>query len=199
MDFDYFSGQGKLFFGLRSTAGLPLALRWAGDVADYSFSAEPDVLEAKENWSGQRLTAVRIARELTMTMKGSLRQLNHDNIKLLTRGDTVAQTAGSVTNEAITPTTGTLEVGNVFIFAAQDVSAVTIKDSAGTPKTLVADTDYVLDAKAGQIEILDVTTNGPFTLPLKADYTKAAISRVKMYTAANVEYWSRFVGVNTAV
>lgn len=199
MDFEYFSGQGKLFIGARNSSGMPLAMRWVGDVADYMFSAEPDVLEAKENYSGQRQTVVRIERELKMTMKGSLRQINHENLKLLTRGDTVAQTAGSVTAEAISPATGTLAIGDVFLLAAQDVSAVTIKDSTGTPITLTADVDYVLDAKAGQIELLDVTTNGPFTLPLKADYTKAAISRVKMYTAANVEYWSRFVGLNTAV
>lgn len=196
---DYFSGQGKLFFGQRDTAGNPKALRWVGDAADVSFSAEPDVLEAKENYSGNRQTVVRITRELKMSFKASLRQISTENIQLLTQGDAVAQTSGSVSNEIISPTTGTLAIGNVFILAAQDLSAVTIKDSTGSPKTLVAGTNYDLDAKSGQIEILDATTGGPYTLPLKADYTKAALSRVKMYTAANVEYWVRFVGLNTAV
>lgn len=196
---DYFSGQGKLYLGSRSAAGNPETLRWIGDVADFSFSAEPDVLEAKENYSGNRQTVVRITRELKMSMKASMRQISADNLKLMLLGDTVAQASGSVTGETISPTTGTLAVGNVFLLGGQDVSAVTIKDSSGTPKALVAGTDYTLNAKGGSIEILDVTTNGPFTLPLKADYTKAAATRVKMFTAANQEFWLRFEGLNTAV
>lgn len=196
---DYFSGQGKLYLGTRSAGGSPEALRWIGDVADFSFSAEPDVLEAKENYSGNRQTVVRITRELKMSMKASMRQIDSANLKLMLLGDTVAQGSGSVTDEVISPTTGTLAVGNVFLLAGQDVSAVTIKDSSGTPKTLTADVNYTLNAKGGSIEILDVTTGGAFTLPLKADYTKAAATRVKMFTSANVEYWLRFEGLNTAV
>ena len=196
---DYFSGQGKLYFGTRSAAGNPETFRWIGDVADFSFSAEPDILEAKENYSGNRQTVVRITRELKMSMKASLRQISADNLKLMLLGETVAQAGASVTDEVITPTTGTLAVGNVFLFAGQDVSAVTITDSTGTPKTLTADVNYTLNAKGGSIEILDVTTGGAFTLPLLADYTKAAATRVKMFTAANVEYWLRFEGLNTAV
>lgn len=199
MPLNYFSGQGKLYLGNRSTAGNPETLRWIGDVADFSFSAEPDVLEAKENYSGNRQTVVRITRELKMSMKASMRQISADNLKLMLLGETVAQAGGSVTNEVIGPATGTLAVGNVFILGGQDVSAVTIKDSTATPKTLTADTNYTLNAKGGSIEILDATTGGPYTLPLKADYTKAAATRVKMFTAANLEYWLRFEGLNTAV
>lgn len=197
---DYFSGQGKLYLGTRNVAGNPESMRWIGDVADFSFSAEPDVLEAKENYSGNRQTVVRINRELKMSMKASMRQISTENLKLMLLGDSVAQASGSVTDEVISPTTGTLAVGNVFLFAGQDVSAVTITDSTPvTPKTLTADTNYTLNANGGSIEILDVTTGGAFVLPLLADYTKAAATRVKMFTAANVEYWLRFEGLNTAV
>ena len=196
---DYFSGQGKLYFATRNVSGGPNAFRWIGDAADVNFSAEEDVLEAKENYSGNRLTVVRITRETKMAFKASLRQIDTENLKLLLLGDTVAQASGSVTDEVITPATGTLAVGNVFILASQDVSSVVVKDSTGTPKTLTAGTNYTLNAKTGSIEILDVTTGGAFVLPLTASYTKAAISRVKMFTQTSSEYWVRFEGINTAV
>ena len=89
-------------------------------------------------------------------------------------------------------------MGDILVFAKRNLSAVVIKDSTGTPKTLVANTNYKLNAKAGHIELLDITTGGPYVQPFKIDYTPGASTEVGLFTAGSMEYFFRFEGLNTA-
>ncbi|HOD32786.1 MAG TPA: hypothetical protein PKO12_04875, partial [Holophaga sp.] len=50
----------------------------------------------------------------------------------------------------------------------------------------------------GAIEILDLTTGGPFTAPLKADYTPGATKEVGLFTVGSTPYYLFFEGLNTA-
>lgn len=197
---DYLSLQGKLLVATRNAAGLPGAFRWVGDMSDVTFSAEEDKTDYRENYSGNRNLALTLTRGISGRVSGRFLQVDLANFNLLFRGETVTQTGGSITNETLGDAAHTLAIGDIFALANQDVSALTLEDSAGTPKTLTAGTNYSLNAKVGSIEILDVTTGGPFTMPLVADYTAAAaLSRTKMFTAGSAEYWLRFEGINTAV
>lgn len=198
---DYLSGQGRLLLAERNSAGMPGTFRWVGDVNPFEVGASQDRVTVNESYTGQRGVALDLGRNLTVNLSATLKQLDAAmaNVKLLTLGEDAVQATGSVTSEAISPASGTLAVGDIFMLGAFDVSAVVIKDSTGSPKTLTLGTNYTLNAKAGQIEIIDATTGGPFVLPLVADYTKADASAVKLYNTASVEYWVRFEGVNTAV
>lgn len=198
---DYLSGQGRLLLAPRLPSGMPGAFRWVGDVNPFEAGASQDRVTVNESYTGNRGVALDLGRNLQVTLSATLKQLDSagENAKLLMLGEDAAQASGSVTNETISPATGTLEVGNIFMLGAFDVSSVVIKDSTGTPKTLTAGVNYQLNGKAGQIEILDATTGGPYVLPLTSDYTGADAAVVKVYSAASVEYWVRFEGVNTAV
>ena len=76
------------------------------------------------------------------------------------------------------------------------VTSLVLTDSAGSPATLVLDTDYeVVDLDAGLVKFLDVSG---LTQPFKAAGTEAAGSRVSLLTNRTQEKWMRFKGINIA-
>lgn len=194
----YFRGQGKLLAGLRdATTSYPLDLRWVGNCPELKVGFSTTKLEHKESYSGNNLTDVQIITEKKATLSCVLEDFSKENLALLFNG-VAAQATGT------TPVTGytllgssTPTVGQFFMLPRRNLSNVTIKDStSGTAKTLTADTNYRLYAKEGMIEILDVTTGGAFTGPLRADFTPAASSEVAMFNAAAQDMWFRFLGMN---
>lgn len=195
----YFNGQGKIYIGARDSNGNPLAMKYLGNCPEFKFSLDESVLEHKESTSGLRLTDLRLSTELTAATSMTLEQLDAENLNLLLFGASVTQATTAVTAETLlgsdTPT-----VGDTFLLASQNVAALVITDSTGSPITLVAGTNYEANLATGQVTLLDVTTSGPFTGPLKAAYTRTgATVRTKLFGTAAQEYWLRFSGVNTAV
>jgi hypothetical protein len=81
--------------------------------------------------------------------------------------------------------------------APVDLSAVVIKDSAGSPRTLVAGTDYTLDAKYGLVTFKASGIAGS-TQPFKVDFTSASSEQVAALTQATVEKFLFFRGINIA-
>lgn len=195
----YFNGQGKIYLGQRDANGNPLVMKYVGNAPEFKFSLEESTQEHKESTSGLRLTDLRLSTELKAGCNMTLEQLDADNLNLMLFGVSGTQATSAVTGETIEGST-TPAVGDIYLLDSQNIAALVIKDSSGSPKTLVAGTNYSADTNAGQIELLDVTTGGPYTGPLKADYTRTgATTYTKLFAAGAVEYWLRFVGVNTAV
>jgi len=195
----YFNGQGKIYIGARDSNGNPLAMKYLGNCPNFSFSLDESVLEHKESTSGLRLNDLRLTTELTASMALTLEQLDADNLNLLLFGAQQTQATTAVTAETVAGST-TPAVGETYILASQNIAALVITDSTGTPKTLTAGTNYEVNLATGQITLLDITTGGAFVGPLKAAYTRAtATIATKLFGTAAIEYWLRFAGVNTAV
>lgn len=192
---EYFSGQGKIYLGKRLPSGLPGPLAWVGD-ALMEFGFTPNETKFKENWTGQRGDALKLPGETEANLQITFLQFNRDNFVIATRGAVVTQGVTPVVDREISATLPV--VGDVLLLNAFGVSSVTIEDStSGTPKTLTPDVNYRLDAKAGQIEIIDLTSGGPFVGAFKASFTPSAVEFVKMMSGSGDEYWVRFVGINT--
>lgn len=192
---EYFSGQGKIYLARRLANGMPGNFRWVGD-ALLEFGFTPNETEFKENYTGQRGTALKLPGETAANLTVTFLQFNDQNFLIATRGEAVTQDTDAVTGRVIGA--APLAVGDVLSLGAFNVSAVSIEDStAVTPKDLVADTNYTLDAKSGQIEIIDATTGGPFSGDIVAAFTPGAVDFVKMMAGTGDEYWVRFVGLNT--
>ncbi len=188
----YFSGQGKVY-AAEVSAGVPGPFKYLGNVPALSFALEVDKLEHKESSSGQRLTDLSLIREKKASMTATLEDFNADNLARVLWGTKSTVTGGTITNEVLP--TG-LVAGDFVRLQHLDISAVTVRDSAGSPATLVAGEDYrVSSAKHGMIEILDPTG---FTQPFKVDYTSAAVTNVTVLTESQKTYWLRFEGLNTA-
>lgn len=192
---EYFSGQGQIFLGKRLPSGMPGPLTWVGD-ALMEFGFTPNETRFKENWTGQRGDALKLPGETEANLQITFLQFNAENYKIATRGTVVTQDTTAVVDRPISATLPA--VGDVLLLNAFGVSSVVIEDStAVTPLVLTPDVNYRLDAKAGQVEILDLTTGGPFVGALKASFTPGAVDFIKMMSGSGDEYWVRFVGINT--
>ncbi len=197
----YFRGQGKVLIGSRDTSGstsMPSALRWVGNCPELKINLETTKLEHKESYSGQNLTDLQLITGKKAGVSFTLEEFSKENLALLFNGTAISQSGTTpVTGYTLLGST-TPAVGQFFCIPRRNLSGVVIKDSTGTPKTLTAGTNYKLYAQEGVIEILDITTGGPFVGPLKADYTPAASSEVAMFNAAQTDLWVRFLGLNLA-
>lgn len=191
---EYFSGQAKIYMGKRQADGSPGTLRWVGD-ALMEFGFTPNETEFKENWTGQRGTALKLPGDTTANLSITFLQFNDENFKIASRGSLKTQATTPVTNRVIA--TAPLAVGDVLSLNAFNVSAVVVRDSTGTPIVLTEDVSYTLDAKAGTIEIIDITTEGPFSGNTRADLTPGAVDFIKMMADSGDEYWVKAVGINT--
>jgi hypothetical protein len=188
----YFSGQGRVYIGQRDSNGNPLALRWLGNVPELKIQLKTETMEHKEAYSGQRFTDLQLIKSKDGEFSTTVEDFNLENLELTLYGQTSTVTAGTVTNEALP--SGAV-AGGLYLLANQFVSAVTVKDSNGSPATLAAGTDYKVHAEQGAIELLNVTG---FTQPFKVDYSYGAVKRLAMFKTAQPEVWLRFDGLNTA-
>lgn len=188
-----FSGQGKILVGPRLVSGHPGLMRWIGNASQAKLTLEEDAEERNESYSGNRLPN----RRLTRTRKGTLTlvfdEYSTDNIALAKLATVTAVASGSAVVGYTFPTGA--KVGS-FLMApgAKNLSAVAIKDSAGSPATLVAGTDYNLNAFAGSVELLNL---GSYVQPFKMDYTPGAFVKIGALNQPTTEMFVQFDGINT--
>lgn len=176
------------------TAGVPGAGIDMGEVPKFDINQDAPVAEMKTSRDSSRGTAFRMAQSKAAGLAMELGTLNDATLAMLTGGqwtDTAA--AAAVTNWAAP--TG-LQVGHVVRLPNRNVSAVTVKDSTGSPKTLTAGTNYELDPVAGTFRILDLTTGGAYVQPLKVDFTPGAISTLGAFKAPDQDYLVLLNGTN---
>lgn len=189
----YFRGQGKVFVAERDVSGNKKAMMWLGNVAALTLALEVETLEHKESYSGQSLTDLKLITSKKATVSATLESWSLNNLALGLYGQTVDVTGTTVTGEVLP---SGLVVGDIVQTAHPKISSVTVKDSAGTPATLVANTDYRIDdADFGRIEILNLAS---YTQPFTADYTYGNRVDVGMFTEPVPERWLSFHGLNTA-
>lgn len=185
----YFSFRGKVFIGPRTTGGNPGKMRWLGNMPDLTLSLATEEEQHTESYSGQDLTDEIIETARNASLSGTIENFDSDNVQLLTRSKKTAITGAAVTNEVLP--TG-LVAGDSVLLAHQGVSAFSLKDSAATPVT-VNTVDYELRAAGGGLTMKSV---GSYTQPFKADYTYSAAVQLALLSAAPIDQWLRFEGVN---
>ncbi|SFM67254.1 hypothetical protein [Nitrosomonas communis] len=189
----YFSGQGKVFIASRAADGFPAAMRFVGNVPDLKINLETEKLEHKESSSGQRLTDLSLITAKKTSVEFSLEEFSTDNLALALYGTKSTITGSTVTAEVLA---NPLAVGDYARLKNGKVSSVVVKDSAGTPATLVAGTNYeISSADHGTLKILNI---GSYVQPFKADYSYGAQVNVGLFQAAAPDRWLRFEGLNTA-
>lgn len=116
-----------------------------------------------------------------------------DGYRLASTGTKTPVVAGAaVTGQTLTGST-TLTIGSRYHLGAMNVTAVTVKDSTGSPVTLAAGTDYTLDAESGVITLLKIVG---FVGPLKADYTPGAYTEIEGMTSIAENYAVMIQGIN---
>lgn len=189
-----FSGVGKVSLAERLVSGLPNVARAMGNCPGLTLTLTPNSVERNSSMD----TARGPLRRMTTATQGALEVVCDEYLKanivqfVFGRMDTVA--AGGTVAATNFPTGAV--VGSVLLMPDKNVSSVVITDSTGSPKTLVAGTNYELDAFNGSITILDLTTGGAYVQPLKYAYTKGAVDVVSGLVAADKEYHLNMAGTN---
>jgi hypothetical protein len=195
MSDNLFSGRGKIYLATRDSNGNPGGFFFVGEAPKFDVGLETDTEEVQESTSGQDLTILRLRKAKKGTVAITLRDIQKENLKLLLSGASADQGSGSYASSNYDTFPTGLTVGQYVRLAKKNVSTLVIKDSAGTPATLVLDTDYsIVDADRGIVKILSL---GAYTQPFKAQYSYAATKAVTMFTGSDSEFFLMFAGINT--
>ncbi|MBS0212309.1 MAG: hypothetical protein JSR26_03895 [Proteobacteria bacterium] len=170
-----FSFQGKIYIADRQNDGSCGPLRWAFNVPALQLKLSATTKEHKESFSGLRLTDARLITEQKCEVTMDLEDFNKDNLAMALYGAASAVVAGTVTGEALP----TVVAGDIVKLAHVGTSALVVTDSAGTPATLVAGTDYSIESAAGGlVKFLNL---GSYVQPFNAAYSYGAASNVAMF------------------
>ncbi|MDE1998670.1 MAG: hypothetical protein KGI52_07070 [Burkholderiales bacterium] len=191
----YFSGQGKVYIGQRDVNGNPQGLTYVGNVAKLMVSPNVTTLEHQESTSGQRLVDLQLVTGKKAMFDAMLEDIQSANLALALYGTANTVVGGVPVTGEVLPTGVT--VGPLYLLKVQNVTAVSIQDSTGTPKTLPP-AGYTVNAAAGSITFTDITTGGPYVQPFKVTYTPGPSTNTIMFTQPLPERWVRFEGLNTA-
>ncbi len=182
---NYYSFQGKLYLAKRDTTngGPNEGLRYVGNVPKGEIALSVERRKHKESTSGQRL----VDKVQTTTKEGriklTLEDIQKKNVALAFAGNNVTLGAGSYAGASYDTFPNSLAVGDFVKTKFPNISTVVVKDSAGSPATLVANTDYrIISTKHGLIEILNL---GSYTQPLRAQYGYASTEAVTAFEAAD--------------
>lgn len=180
--------QGKFYLAkiVSGVAGTP---RHIGNVPDFEIETDADVLEHTESMTGSRTVDFTMAKSKSVKFKGTLEEVNPENLAYILDGNTNAIAGGAVTDKSL----GTVVAGVEIPLGGYNVTAVVIKDATATPVTVDA-AKYTVDAAFGTVTFNDVTG---LTMPLSASFTAGAASSVTINDATSQEYELTFRGINT--
>ena len=189
MSNNYISLQGRFYLS-ELTSGVAGAMRYIGNVPEFELEIGADLIEHKESNTGKRTTDFTMVQQTNVNFSGQLEEVNPENLELILSGVNKSVASKTVTDGSL----GTVVVGQEIKLDGYNLSAVSFKDSTGTPVTVATD-DYVLDAVFGTVIFTDVTG---YTMPLKATYTTGAVTNTTLASDFEKEYQLFFKGVNTA-
>jgi hypothetical protein len=191
-----FSGQGKILIGTAAVGAggirVPGLLRWVGNGTVITPGLQEDVEERNESFSGKRIPHRRLVRGRTGSLNIGFDEFSPENLAFVL-GGTLTAVAAAVAVTGYTFPSGA-KLGDVLSVPAKNISAAALKDSAGSPATLVAGTDYEVDSFAGTFTLKNL---GAYVQPFKADYTPGAHRKIAALNAGVQELYVQFVGTNT--
>ncbi len=186
-----FSFQGKVSLAkIDNATGAVSAYRRIGNVPEFTIEMDSDQVDHFESMSGARTKDAVLVHAKSMTLAGQIEEASSENLSWATNGRIKQITGGAKTGE-VSP--AGLVAGSVWALKGQNVTALTITDSKGSPVT-VDPADYTLDAAFGTVTMVDVTG---YTLPLIAAYTDGNTTAVTFMTDDTQLYALRFEGINT--
>lgn len=192
LNFAPWAGSGIVTF-YPLTAGVAGGGFDLGEAPVFKASQAAPSREINTSRSSDRGVAFRWAQSKSASLEIQLKTLSDFTRALLLSGSWTEAAAGTAVTGWVAPTG--LQVGQVIKLPAENVSAVSVVDSTGSPKTLAVG-QYSLDALAGTIKLLDITTGGPYVQPFKVNYTPGAIKTLGALKAPDQEFRVVMSGTN---
>lgn len=188
-------GKGIAYLDLLDANGARTGELDLGNVTAFAPSPKATVSKlysSRDHTAGLYASAVTQV-ESTVKIQGS--EFTKELMALATGGDTssLVQTSGSVTAEAFCPA---VKLGYWFAAAKRSISTVVVKQGV---TTLVANTDYIVDAVTGRVKFL-ATGAAVAGTAATIDYAYAVINlaTVRALVLPMQKAYLRFVGDPTA-
>lgn len=188
-----YAGQGPIYIGdYDAASGRLMAQKSVGCGArTLKIALSRETQEIKESCSGSRLTLAEYETSKSATVSLELQQFDENMLAMALYGVAASIVGATVTGEAMP----TMTLNDVYHTKHPKVSTVVVKDSAGTPATLVAGTDYAVDDAAfGRIRILNL---GAYTQPFTVDYAYDERRNIKPFSETGVVKGLIFDGIST--
>lgn len=188
---NYYYGQGKVWLSKRHpVTGKPLGWRWIGDVSALSLSLSVESISHTESYTGQRLTALKIAGKKEGSLSSTWHNHSPENLATLFYGENVITAAGSVSGELLPEK---IEAGMMLALAHPQVSNLILSPATGTGTALKEGEDYFVREAFGEIEFLKAVTT-----QYKAAYSHSRNINVPMFNRLDENYALRYSGINLA-
>jgi hypothetical protein len=178
-------GAGKLYFAEDDATGaMTTGFRYLGDSPTFSLNAETEKLEVYDSDSAVAELCLSITKQINRTGSTTLRSVTMENLAMFLMGDvsTISQTGTSVTDEAITGVTQGLYYQIGGLHGAQQISALAVTGTGGTPTYTLTD-DYTVD-ESGLLYIVPGGAIADAT-DLELDYTTASVDYERLITNAD--------------
>lgn len=187
--------RGRVYLGVRDTNGVSGPMKFVGCADALAIAMSNETFEHTSKCDSNDAVDFRGTKSQSAEVSLTLTELSKSNLMLALQGDATAQSSpGTVTNENLP---AGIEVGDVVMLGGatphQNITALVLEDGGSPGGTLVADTDYTLDAEHGTVTFLTEPDG-----VVVADYGYTDMAYVSMFTAGSLEYWLRFDNVNKA-
>lgn len=194
----YSYNRGQIWFGTAVAGGMPQS--FDTDIAaidTFEFTLTPEYVEHMNKQNAVALKDIRAVSAMTATGKLTCSQRNVAILQKWLYGSSTTITGGAISATAFDKAAG-VAVGDILPAPGgkTKLSSVVITDSTGSPKTLTLGVNYELDADAGLVKFLDVTTGGAYVQPFKLAATEAAGSAINLFQSVPPLQGLRFKGIN---
>src|SRR5688572_11424498 len=193
---NYVSFQGRIYLALRGSDGNPTQFWFVGNCPKGEIAPSTVRRDHKESTSGFRQIDNSRIKERNAEVNLTFEDIQKDNIALGLMGKKVTTASGSFSGSTYDTHASGAVVGSIIKQRKPNVSSLVVKDSAGTPATLVLDTDYkVISLKHGLIQILNL---GSYVQPFRSQYSYAATEVITGFEADDSnEYFMYCELINT--
>jgi hypothetical protein len=193
-DTDYLYLQGEVWIGDRSVTGTVASFVNIPEVDELTLAISQEKVTHVSKRASMRVKDldVTVMSSLTGTLKFS--SATADLLKQALFGAKATVAAGTITSQSLG---SGLAVGDIVKVPGdyRDITLTFIKDSAGSPATLVNGTDYTIDLAAGMVKILSL---GSYTQPFLITGSAGVGTGVGLLNERKFEKWLRFKGINVA-
>lgn len=193
LNFQPFSGVGIVTMYERLTNTTIAGGFDLGEAPVFKTSQTAPVSEMNTSRTLDRGVQYRMAQNKGAGLEIQLRTLDDFTLGLLSSGSWSEAAASAAVVDWEAPTG--LVVNQVIKLPAENVSAVVVKDSSGSPKTLPAG-QYELDPAAATVKLLDITAGGPYVQPFEVTFTPGAVKVLGALKVPDKEYRIVLAGTN---
>lgn len=189
-DTDYMYLHGEAWWGDRSATGTVPFFESLPEIDELTLAFAQEKVEHKSKRQSVKFKdlSAMIGADITGTIKFAT--ATAESLKQALFGAKAAVGAGTLTAVSL----GTVVAGQWYKIPGdyRDITLTYIKDSTGSPVTMVNGTDYIIDLAAGMVKCLLATG----TMPWLLTGSSGAGTGVGLLNERKFEKWLRFKGIN---